>query len=100
MAVKNAAIMTDTMTPDQAHSVILGGTAAGFAWKQLWHVAALSCNANLDSEVASTIALDRTVGDATDIATLRFADALFPIKTLVRKWRPYGEMPFNSRNKV
>jgi sodium/potassium-transporting ATPase subunit alpha len=100
MAVKNVAIMTDTMVPAQAHNAILTGDAPGLAWKQLWHVAALSCTVNLDSEGGSTIALDRTIGDATDIATLRFADALFPIKTLTGKWTPSLDIPFNSKNKV
>jgi len=100
MAVKNTAIMTDAMTPDQVHSVLLRGDASSTAWRQLWYVAALSCNVNLDFEGGSTIALDRTVGDATDIATLRFAEALSPIKTLTGKWRPSLEIPFNSKNKV
>jgi len=100
MAVKNAAVVTDAMTPDQARNAILTGDATGVAWKQLWHAAALSCTVNLDSEGGSTIALDRTIGDATDIATLRFADALFPIKTLTGKWKPSLDIPFNSKNKV
>lgn len=100
MAVKNAAIMTTTMSPDQAHTAIVRGDETSIAWKQLWHVAALSCNVNLDIEGGSTIALDRTIGDATDIATLRFAESLFPIKTLTGKWKPSLDIPFTSKNKV
>src|SRR5579859_435865 len=57
------------------------------AWNQLWHVAALCCSAKFDAVSEGLPIAERVIlGDATDQATLRFAETLAPVAPLLENW--------------
>jgi|SRR5271169_3138059 len=102
MKVTNATVLNETKTPDEARKVVTDDkTQRNNAWTQLWHVAALCCAAIFDSDTMHRpLAERRILGDATDQATLRFAETLNPVDLLQKAWKQVLEIPFNSKNKV
>ena len=57
--------------------------------------------AKFDSETMERPLAERKIlGDATDQATLRFAETLRPVHPLSNSWKQAIEIPFNSKNKV
>jgi sodium/potassium-transporting ATPase subunit alpha len=71
------------------------------SWKQLWHVVALCCGAKFEAGSNDRPVAERLIlGDATDQATLRFAESLSPVTPLLQAWKQVFEIPFNSKNKV
>jgi len=103
MKVTTSCILSDEKEPSEAHQFLRApenGEAAK-AWKQLWHVAGLCCAAKFDAETIDKPVDERKIlGDATDQATLRFAETLLPTNSLSTSWRQLLEVPFNSKNKV
>lgn len=102
MNVTNAAVLYETKTPNEAREVVTDDKPEkNNAWVQLWHVASLCCAAKFDSETINRpLAERRILGDATDQATLRFAETLNPVNLLQKAWKQVLEIPFNSKNKV
>jgi sodium/potassium-transporting ATPase subunit alpha len=102
MKVTNAAILKEERTPEEASGILLKeAEPEKLAWQQLWHAAALCCAAQFDSSTAHLPLSERLIlGDATDQATLRFAETLGPVKSLEATWKQDMEIPFNSKNKV
>jgi sodium/potassium-transporting ATPase subunit alpha len=102
MKVTNAAVLNNSKSPEEARQdVVNDKTEKNNAWVQLWHVAALCCAAQFDSEtIDRPLAERRILGDATDQATLRFAETLNPVSPLQKAWKQLLEIPFNSKNKV
>jgi sodium/potassium-transporting ATPase subunit alpha len=85
MRVTNAAIHIEEKTPDEAkHHVQSEETMSHNPWTQLWHVAGLCCSAKFDADTLDRpLAERRILGDATDQATLRFAETLGSVDTLL-----------------
>jgi len=102
MTVTSASISSTEATPEIAHKAMSQETSGiSRAWKQLWHVATLCCGAKFDGDSQNRPVAEKVIlGDATDQATLRFAETLSPTVPLLEKWRQVLEVPFNSRNKV
>lgn len=101
MKVTNAAVFTDEKTAEHVHSYLNEEDMLHNPWMQLWHVAALCCSAKFDSETISRPLSERKIlGDATDQATLRFAETLRTVNPLLKAWKQTMEIPFNSKNKV
>jgi sodium/potassium-transporting ATPase subunit alpha len=102
MKVTNAAILKEEKTPEDVHAVVVNQNSdEKSAWVQLWHAAALCCAAQFDAATAHLPLAERLIlGDATDQATLRFAETLRPIKCADSAWKQAMEIPFNSKNKV
>jgi sodium/potassium-transporting ATPase subunit alpha len=103
MKVTNAAVLAEEKTPEEAQRLATSGDSASKynPWTQLWHVAGLCCSAKFDAETINRPLADRRIlGDATDQATLRFAETLGPVNSLLSAWKQVMEVPFNSKNKV
>ena len=103
MKVTTSCILSDEKQPSEAHKFLRASenSEAAKAWKQLWHVAGLCCAAKFDAEtIDKPVDVRRILGDATDQATLRFAETLLPTNSLLSSWRQLLEVPFNSKNKV
>jgi sodium/potassium-transporting ATPase subunit alpha len=102
MKVTNAAVFKDQRTPEDGHRLLADSNAAEHSsWQQLWHAAALCCAAKFDSQTLNRpLAERRILGDATDQATLRFAETLKEVNPLNELWKQVMEIPFNSKNKV
>jgi sodium/potassium-transporting ATPase subunit alpha len=99
MVTTNAAVFTEEKTPEEAATAVKGSSNS--VWGQLWHVASLCCAAKFDSETADLpLEKKKILGDATDAATLRFAETLGSVEELKRDWKQLMEIPFNSKNKV
>lgn len=98
MEVTNAAIFSDEVSSGKFSQLLNGESNA---WSQMWHVAGLCCAAKFDSEtVGKPLSQRRILGDATDQATLRFAESLGSVEELSKSWTQRLEIPFNSKNKV
>jgi sodium/potassium-transporting ATPase subunit alpha len=98
MEVVNAALATDEISSDMFHHLLDGDNGS---WTQLWHVAGLCCAAKFDSDtMGKALAERRILGDATDQATLRFAETLRSVAGLQNSWKHVLEIPFNSKNKA
>ena len=103
MKVTNAAVLTEEKVPEEAQRLVASGENGSKhnPWTQLWHVAGLCCSAKFDAETMNRpLAERRILGDATDQATLRFAETLGPVDSLLSTWKQVMEVPFNSKNKV
>jgi len=101
MTVTNATVFTDERTPEDVHAYLKAEDMHHNPWTQLWHIAALCCSAKFDSETMDRPLAERKIlGDATDQATLRFAETLNPVYPLLNAWKQRMEIPFNSKNKV
>jgi sodium/potassium-transporting ATPase subunit alpha len=103
MEVTNGAVFTEAKSTGDAQRLLIDEKSAkeNHSWMQLWHVAGLCCSAQFDSETAGRPVAERKIlGDATDQATLRFAETLSPVKPLLESWKQMLEIPFNSKNKV
>lgn len=102
MRVTNAAIHTQEKSPEEARRLVeTGPNASNNPWTQLWHVAGLCCSAIFDAEtIDRALAERRILGDATDQATLRFAETIGSVDALKSVWKQIAEVPFNSKNKV
>jgi sodium/potassium-transporting ATPase subunit alpha len=102
MKVTSTSICTDDTNPEDAHRrMTQKDSSIGISWTQLWHVAALCCSAKFGAASADRSVDERLIlGDATDQATLRFAETLGPVAPLLEAWKLVLEIPFNSKNKV
>jgi sodium/potassium-transporting ATPase subunit alpha len=103
MKVTNSAVLAEEKTPEEAQRLATSGDSASKynPWTQLWHVAGLCCSAKFDAETINRPLADRRIlGDATDQATLRFAETLGPVNSLLSAWKQVMDVPFNSKNKV
>lgn len=102
MVTTNGAIFTVEKSPEEAAAAIREDKGKSHSpWAQLWHVAGLCCAAKFDSETANLpLAQKKILGDATDGATLRFAETLGSVEGLKKGWKQIMEVPFNSKNKA
>jgi sodium/potassium-transporting ATPase subunit alpha len=98
MQVISTSICGEEATPEIAHQFTQNDSPP---WKQLWHVVALCCGAKFEAVSNDRPVAERLIlGDATDQATLRFAETLSPVAPLLQAWKQVFEIPFNSKNKV
>jgi len=102
MKVTSTAVLTDETTPEVAHHLMTTNeSATQAALAQVWHVAGLCCNATFDATSLDRPLNERVIlGDATDQATLRFAETLGPVSSLLSTWKQALEVPFDAKHKV
>ena len=101
MQVISTSICQDETTPEIAHERMTQHHSSQGAWRNLWHVAGLCCGAKFEAASMGRPLAERLIlGDATDQATLRFAETLGPVAPLLEDWKQVFEIPFNSKMKV
>ena len=102
MKVTSTAVLTDETSPEVAHHLMTKhDSTTKAAWAQIWHVAGLCCSATFDAASVHRPLDERVIiGDATDQATLRFAETLGSVSTLLPTSKQALEIPFDTKNKV
>ena len=99
MKVTSTAVLIDETTPEVVHHLMTEHESA--SWAQVWHVAGLCCSATFDAASLDRPLNERVIlGDATDQATLRFAETLGPVSSLLSTWKQALEVPFDTKHKV
>ncbi|GJN74018.1 hypothetical protein PLICBS_008102 [Purpureocillium lilacinum] len=98
MSVADCALNTTTFTPESAKDEVALKRNSGL--EQLRAVAGLCNAASFDAETLSRPLAERRIfGDATDQASLRFAEGLGPVSDLNKAWKSIFELAFDSKNK-
>lgn len=98
MSVANCAILTQVKTPKQARDAIVEQLHTQ-AWRQLWHVTALSSTVSWASETSS-LRSNLMSRDSTDQAILQFAETLSLVSPLYMEWKQILKIPFHPKNKA